>query len=474
MARYGSQTPTSSKILPYKLNRSKRAISLYRGAKRKEYPWQAEQMKHILAVNRQGLWVHTKYGLQVPRRNGKNEVVVMRELYGLDAGEKICHTAHRTTTSHAAFERLYRILLEAGYTELTRKKKERPDKSFFASKQYGLESIELTGGGTIVFRTRTNNGGLGEGFDLLVIDEAQEYSDKQQSALIYTVSDSKNPQTIFCGTPPTATSGGDVFRKMRESITAGMSEDTGWAEWSIDEKTDDIRDVDLWYKTNPSLGYILTERKIRSEITDDIVDFNIQRLGLWLTYSQKSAISAAEWNELRSEQCPQLEPRLFLGVKYGHDGTNAALAVAAKTVTGEIFVEVAGIASVRAGNGWMMDYFRNPHVEKIVIDGAKGQLLADEMKELRLQHPIRPTVKEIIVANTMFEQGVFERSIRHTGQPSLAAAVSNCDKRMIGQNGGFGYRSIDDAIDIALMDAVILAHWACATTKARQKQQMIV
>lgn len=474
MARTGSQTPTSLKVLPYKQHKAKPAVRLYRESGRKEYPWQEMQIKHITAVNRQGLWTHTKYGLQVPRRNGKNEVVVIRELYGLNTGEQICHTAHRTTTSHSAFERLYRVLLEAGYTELTRKRKEKPEKSFFASKQYGLESIELTDGGTIVFRTRTNNGGLGEGFDLLIIDEAQEYSEKQQSALIYTVSDSKNPQTIFCGTPPTATSGGDVFRKMRDSVTKGMAEDTGWSEWSISEKTDDIRNTDLWYQTNPSLGYILTERKIRSEITDDIVDFNIQRLGLWLSYSQKSAISAEEWNRLCTEKCPEIEHRLHIGVKYGHDGANVALAVAARTVTGEIFVEVAGIAQIRAGNAWMYDYFRNPHTERVVVDGAKGQILADEMKEQRLKAPVRPTVKEVIVANAMFEQAVFENRLRHTGQPSLARAVSNCDKRLIGQNGGFGYRSIDDSVDIALMDAVIMAYWSCATGKAKKKQQMIV
>ena len=74
-------------------------------------------------------------------------------------------------------------------------------------KQYGLEHIEISGGGIIDFRTRTNNGGLGEGFDLLVIDEAQEYTSKQESALLYTVSASKNPQTIMVGTPPTVTSG---------------------------------------------------------------------------------------------------------------------------------------------------------------------------------------------------------------------------------------------------------------------------
>lgn len=68
---------------------------------------------------------------------------------------------------------------------------------------FGKEHIELENGGKVEFRTRTSKGGLGEGFDLLVIDEAQEYQDDQESALKYVVTDNKNPQTVFCGTPPT-------------------------------------------------------------------------------------------------------------------------------------------------------------------------------------------------------------------------------------------------------------------------------
>lgn len=473
MAKKGRQTPTTTVILPYSKHKGKEAVKLYEATGRKAQKWQKIQSENILAVNKEGLWVHTKYGLAVPRRNGKNEVVVIREMFGLREGERICHTAHRTTTSHSAFERLYRLLISAGYNEASRKKKEMPENSFFASKQYGLESIELTGGGTIVFRTRTNNGGLGEGFDLLVIDEAQEYTEKQESALIYTVSDSKNPQTIFCGTPPTATSQGNVFYKMRDDAIAGILEDTGWAEWSIEKQTEDLYDVKNWYETNPSLGTILTERKIRAEIRGDIIDFNIQRLGLWLRYNQASAISEAEWMELANETPPVLQKDRFIGIKYGKDGTNVSMAIASKTRGGKIFVEAIDCVPVRAGNAWMMEYFANPNLKSVAVDGASGQnILAAEMKEHGFKIPILPTVKEVIVANAMFEQALFAKNIVHTGQPSLVQSVSNCEKRAIGTNGGFGYRSIKDTVDVSLMDSMVLAHWLCATSKATKKQKI--
>ena len=71
-----------------------------------------------------------------------------------------------------------------------------------------------------------------------MIDEAQEYQDDQESSLKYTVSDSPNPQTILCGTPPTPISAGTVFVKFRQSCLAGELKHSGWAEWSVEYQTD--------------------------------------------------------------------------------------------------------------------------------------------------------------------------------------------------------------------------------------------
>lgn len=466
MTRIGNQDPSFTNVT-YIDTKGQEAIDLYSMTTQELMEWQQAQIKAIMAVNDDGLWLYMKYCICVSRRNGKGEILAARELDGIvELGEKICHTAHRSTTSHDAFNRLYTLLKKAGYEEHSRKKKDMPEKSFFASKQFGLEHIEISGGGVIDFRTRTNNGGLGEGFDVLVIDEAQEYTEKQESALKYTVSASRNPQIIMVGTPPTAVSGGDVFVKIRKSIIEGKAIDTGWAEWSIEELTEHIDDVELWYQFNPSLGITLSERNIRAELGDP-VDFNIQRLGLWLTYSQKSAISKQEWELLQTYKAPVLEGTRYLGVKYGKDGTNVALSIAAKTKDGNIFVEVIDCRPVRDGNAWMYDFFRNNKVKKAAVDGANGQtILIDELRKAQIKKiPIMPTVKEIVTANAMFEQGVFNGTIVHMGQQPLEEVVTNSEKRAIGSNGGFGYKSLTESVDVAVMDSVILAHWLCATTK---------
>lgn len=473
--RKGRQTPTQSVVLPYFITKGQEAIDSYNQSSRTAQEWQELLLCDILAVNEDGLWVHTKFGYSVPRRNGKNEIAAIRELYGLEHGEKILHTAHRTTTSSSASKRLANILNEKGYTEIARPKLgEKYKKAYTYSKQFGLERITLLdeGGGTCDFRTRSSKGGLGEGFDLLVIDEAQEYTDDQESALKYVVTDSKNPQTIFCGTPPTPVSSGTVFVKLRRATLAGKTANGGWAEWSV-EKQSNVRDKELWYETNPSLGTIFTERSILDEIGTDDVDFNIQRLGLWLKYNQKSAISKTEWAEMKAKTLPKFAGPLYVGVKYGNDGKHVAMSIAVKTKGGKIFVETIDCQDVKAGNLWIVEFLQNPSIRKVVVDGANGQkLLADDMKEYKIKAPILPKVNEIIVANAAFEQGIFQTNISHMGQPSVEQIVSNCEKRAIGSNGGFGYKALKEGVEVAILDSIILAYWACSTSKEKKKQRV--
>lgn len=475
--RIDNQNPSFTNV-DYTATKGTAAVKHYRSTGQQLMTWQQRQIKAIESTNKDGLWKYTTYCIGLSRRNGKGEVLAARELHGLlELNEKICHTAHRTTTSHDAFNRLFTLLKKAGYEEHSKKKKEMPEKSFYASKQYGLEHIEISGGGIIDFRTRTDNGGLGEGFDLLVIDEAQEYTSKQESALIYTISASKNPQTIMVGTPPTVISKGDVFVRIREAVMQKRAIDTGWAEWSTPEMipAENLDDPDVWKQFNPSYGKILTERNIRRELSGDALDFNIQRLGFWCSFNVKSEISATDWDELKLNKLPSLKPGRFLGIKYGRDGVNVAVSIAARTEEDKIFVETINCASVRAGNGWIFEFLHNPNIEKVAIDGASGQqLLADQIKEYGLKiNPILPKVGEIISANAIFEQGLYAKNLCHMGQEPLRDVVTNCEKRLIGSNGGFGYKSLIETNDIAIMDSMILAYWLCATSKEKKKKQTI-
>ena len=474
--RIGNQHPTHSVVVPYTETRGPDAANLYKGTGREPQEWQELIVNDLLAVNEDGLWTHPKFGYSVPRRNGKGEILTIRELYGLRVGERICHTAHRTTTSSSASKRLADLLKAAGYEEIFRpKKSEVYSNAFTYSKQFGLERIILLDtGGSVDFRTRTSAGGLGEGFDLLIIDEAQEYTDDQQSTLQYVVSDSPNPQIILCGTPPTAVSKGTIFPKLRESCLLGEAEEVGWAEWSVDEMSD-VNDVDLWYRCNPAMGYQLNERKIKAEDKTDAIDYNIQRLGLWIKYNQKSVITETEWMALEVEKVPERAGKKFLGIKYGIDGSNVAVAIAFKAPDGKTFVECIDCRPSRIGNEWIISIIQNmTDLGGVVVDGANGQKLLEEaMKEARIKlKPVFPTVGNVIVANAMFEQALEAATLCHKAQPSLVCSATNCEKRAIGSNGGFGYKALTPDTEIALLDSVIMAHWLCSEYKEKKKQSI--
>ncbi len=467
--RLGRQTPTTSLVLPYTETKGREAVEIYNKTGRTAREWQELLIYDILAVNKERMWVHSRFCYSVPRRNGKTEDVIMRIMWGIKNGEKILYTAHMISTAHSVFETICALLDEA----------EIPYASVKAKGSENIRLIKENGKPSkldhlVNFRTRSNTGGLGEGYDLLVIDEAQEYTIDQESALKYVISASSNPQTIMLGTPPTTISHGTVFQKTRDRVLEGNSKNTGWAEWSV-EHMQDPYNKEAWYETNPSLGQGLTERVIEDEITTDDVDFNIQRLGHWLSYSQGSEFSEKEWENLKIDKIPYFKNKLFVGIKYGVDGKHVAMSIATK-IDDKIFVESIDCQSVRNGNMWIISFLKEADIEKVVIDGSGSQqVLSEEIKDYGIKlKPMLPKVADVVVANNMFEQAVTSsKTICHNDQPSLKQIVTNCKRRAIGTNGGFGFKAMIEEHEIALLDSVILAHWLCATQKSAKKKQKV-
>lgn len=161
--RIGRQSPTVSVVLPYTNSLGTEAAEIYNRSGRTAQPWQELLLEDIMALTPEGLWLHMKFGWSIPRRNGKSELLIMRSIHAVSHGQRVLYTAHRTTTSHNAWEKIIERLSKAGFKE---------GEDFKTTKQMGLEHIEWLGGdGVINFRTRSSKGGLGEGYDLLIIDE---------------------------------------------------------------------------------------------------------------------------------------------------------------------------------------------------------------------------------------------------------------------------------------------------------------
>jgi phage terminase large subunit-like protein len=246
----------------------------------------------------------------------------------------------------------------------------------------------------------------------------------------------------------------------------------GWAEWSVDHMTN-VKDKEAWYMTSPSLGTIFTERIVQDEINGDDIDFNIQRLGLWLKYNQQSAISAPDWDALKVETLPKFKGPLFAGVKFGRDGQNTCLSIAIKTDEGKIFVESIDCKNQRDGNELVINFLLKCTVSKILVDGASGvEGFTNQAKDQKLKGLKTATTKDIIAASSEFERIIAAKELVHMGQPSLRQSVCNCQHRAIGSSGGYGYKTLDDDIDVSLMESLTLAVHACASAKEPKQQRV--
>ena len=67
----------------------------------------------MMAIDKNGLWVHQKFGYSIPRRNGKSEILYILEIWGLHKG--IEYPAYGSQDFYISF------LFRKGQTDALRK-----------------------------------------------------------------------------------------------------------------------------------------------------------------------------------------------------------------------------------------------------------------------------------------------------------------------------------------------------------------
>ena len=141
-------------------------------------PEQELVLAESLGVRDSGRWQTLEVGLHVPRQNGKGEILIARELFGLFVlGERlIIHTAHEFKTSAEHFARLESIVrnnedLDSQVKRREATRKGEPGAVVGYRYSHGEESITLQDDRRIEFKTRTKSGMRGfASVDLLVLE----------------------------------------------------------------------------------------------------------------------------------------------------------------------------------------------------------------------------------------------------------------------------------------------------------------
>lgn len=474
----GEQTPTFHHAEKYDKTEGVYAAELSASYDLVPHEWQRNVLNDWLAVDDDGKLIHNYCVLEVPRQNGKTGASDPRETWGLvKRGEKILHTAQEFQTAKKAFDRLRK---KFG----TRKNDpfaEYPELNALVdhyTTSAGQMVLDLTNGAHIEFRTRGNNSDMGRGgtFDLVVIDEAQAYTEAQDAALapLNSAAPSGSPQTILMGTPPLTTGDkGQVFLRSIKRFYKEPERKSCISLWGTKE-VGDVLDKSRWYLYNPSLGYqLLEEALIKDSVTMSPDTFAREHLGFIPenAHSINYAIDRAKWESCKSE-LPKPEGKVAYGVKFSADGSMVSLCGAVIPDDGPARIALIKMEPTGHGIGWLADWLNERYKQAccVVIDGRNGvDVLVDRIADTwRIKGSvIRPSTKDMIAAAGTLTNALNEKSVTwfHLQEILNESAVTSV-KRPIGGGWGFGGENS------CPIEAASLALWGAMNSKRNPNKKM--
>lgn len=433
--------------------------------------WQQLVLDDWLArTARGGKFASLTCGLSVPRQNGKNAILEMRELFGMvQLGERFLHTAHEVKTARKAFLRL------ASFFENQRKWPEMTELVKDIRRTNGQEAILLENGGGVEFVARSKGSGRGFTVDVLVCDEAQELSDDALEALMPTTSAAPqgNPQWIFTGTPPGPTANGEVFTRTRDDALSGKSSRLAWHEWSCTGAVD-LDDPMSSASANPALGGRLQWDVVegeRARFSDE--GFARERLGMWDSAGSHRVISADSWAVCADANLKDSGGEVAVAFDVSPDRSTATIASAAWTVDGLPYVDV--VESRRGEPDWgvqrFVDLVERHDVRAVVVDGASAAFsLVDPLRQRGLTVTVT-SARQMAAAFGGFYDAVMDRNVRHLDQPLLNTALASARKRQIGDSG-FGWSRKDSESDITPVTSATLALWGLTSGEVADKPKV--
>lgn len=472
-----SQTPTYEVIGAYARSdvlMAKKLASVFFGEPLK---WQQHVLEVMLARDSQDNYAFPSVSLSIPRQNGKSWDARARVFYGLIAsGEKVLYTCQHGDTADEMFKALSEPFEDEDNEELCGLLKS-------VRKTNGQQAIYLNNGGMVRFTTRTNSIARGRSFDVIIYDEAQDLTRAQQEASLPTISASKtkNTQVIYLGTPPNGECRGDVFSEMHARAHE-VGYKGAWIEWASPELVDP-QDRTWWYKTNPSLGLLITESAIQAEADGMSQDgFCRERLGWWTPQVSAQAVIPQElWESTAIDAIgTRYRRKIAMAVKFSPDGSHYALAGAKQNAKNEVAFELVEIGTTANGTKALAQALaeRRFKASCVVIDGLNGaDTLCDNMSEVAKiprGYVIRSNTNNVINAATGLLDALKAGSVAHTTQTALDDSALNSTRRDIGNNGGWGFAATDGH-DSCAIEACALALWGLRTSKRnpKRKQRMI-
>ncbi|MFB7473991.1 terminase [Kitasatospora sp. NPDC056184] len=474
--RLGEQTPRVAVYPPAASSAAPEFIDLAASAGLILDPWQQFVLTHGLGEREDGTWASFKNSVWVPRQNGKGGVIEALELGWLFLTKErlILHSAHEYKTAQEGFLRIKELVQNT--PDLDR----RVNRYWQANGEQGIELTRSAGGGRLRFLARSQGSGRGFSGDKNVMDEAQAITAEQMAAQLPTMAARPDPQLWFFGTPPLTA---DAWcYGLREDGAAGSDPRMMHMDWGTDlDPTDPehrraaARDVDLWYRCNPSMGRRMSEEFVRGESLPSGLGekFMVERLGAWLpriTDGATGPLDPEDWEALADP-----DSRRSGDVAFAVDVTPsrdwASIAAYGLREDGLGHVEVI---DRRAGTDWLVErlvQLRDRHRPVAIGLDAKGPAgsLLVELSKRGIEAPddperpergqlALPLAQDVSAGCGQLVDAVKQGTLRHIGQEPVMAAIRGAKTRPLGDAWAWARRV--STVDISPLVAATLARWA--------------
>ena len=445
--RVGAQRPQWS-CLPKAVvsNAANEAVDLAAAAGFPLDDWQQWCIEGACGERADGTWAAFECGLILPRQNGKNAVLIARELAGivLFGDDLIIHSAHRADTTLEHFRKMVELAEE--FNEFGKLVKR-------ISHVNGHEGIELKGGRRVNFVSRARTPGRGFSGSVVVLDEAYDLSPQAIGAMIPTLATRSMAQVWYTSSAPHSDS--IVLHGVRARGRSGENaERLFYAEWGNEAETA-VDDVEAIYSANPGMGirisldYVESERRLMSAIPTEYLR---ERLGVAeeLIGNLAGPIDLARWMDLVDPASTVVGP-VARAIDVSPDFKWASVAAAGRRADGHLHVEI-GKRSL--GTEWIIPFVRSQNAEFRVSPSSPAGFLIPLLREVGVS-VVEVSQQEVTQACSRLISSVAEGTVHSLGGNELPAAISNAT---ISQRGDAqSWSRVKSTGDISALCAVTIA-----------------
>jgi hypothetical protein len=425
-------------------------------------PWQRLVLDRALVVE-EDRWASRTVGVIVGRQNGKTRLMTVRALAGMVLfGEKrVLAAAQSRDVAIEAWRDALELAEDAGL----------PVRD--VRRTNGQESFWI---GEARYKVAANNrkAARGQTTDLVILDEVREYRDFEGYSALEKTRRARRSSQVWA----ISNEGDDGSVVLDHLATQGrLAADTrgptdlAWFEWSAEPGLE-RSDPRAWQQSNPSLGHLITENTIRSELQADPAEMFETEVLCRRVASLRPWLPGGSWDDVADPGASIPDgAQVVFALDAGPELRHATIAVGWRRPDGRVFVEAVGgwdysggpvlPRAVEALSG-LLGRWESPSV--IVLSRSGAESAAERVTEATDVPLIRLSGADLVRAVNGFHEAVVARQVVHPPDAMTGAHIA-----AVTSDGVLRRRSALADIDAAV--ALVLARYGTLNLPAAEPVQ---